>query len=301
MSSPAHRTASRPAFALAALSLIWGYNWVVMKVALEDAGPLRFAAWRAVLGAVALFCVLLATRRPLAPRRGSSVIVLGVLQTTGFVGLIALALESGAVGKSAVLAYTMPFWTLLLAGLWLGERIRGLQWAAIGLAAAGLTAILSPWSGRFSAADTAYALGAAWCWAASMVVAKRMQVEDTDDLLNVSAWQMLTGAAGLLVLAWLVPSRPVHWTPAFSLALGYNVVLATSLAWLLWLFALSRLSAGVTGLATLATPVISIGAAWLELGEVPTRWEGGGTILILLALALLSASGWRRSRATPGD
>lgn len=301
MPSQTARTGLGPAAALAALSLIWGYNWVVMKVALQYADPLRFAAWRAALGAAALFGVLLATRRPLAPRRGVSVIALGVLQTTGFVGLVALALENGAVGNSAVLSYTMPFWTLLLAGFLLGERIRGLQWLAIALAGAGLVAILSPWSARFSPVHSAFALGAAWSWAAAIIVAKRMQVEDADDLLNVSAWQMLVGALGLILLAWLGKTHPIHWTGTFTLALAYNVILATSLAWLLWLFALSRLPAGVTGLATLATPVLSIGAAWLQLGEIPTPWEGAGTVLIVCALALLSASGWRRSRAAPGD
>lgn len=301
MSSPTSRTGLGPAAALVSLSLIWGYNWVVMKVALQYADPLRFAAWRAALGAAALFGVLLATRRPLAPRRGGSLIALGILQTTGFVGLVALSLGSGAVGKSAVLAYTMPFWTLLLAGLLLGERIRHLQWLAIALAGAGLIGILSPWSARFSPLQSAFALGAAWSWAAAIVVAKRMRVDDADDLLNVSAWQMLVGALGLIVLAWLGQTHPIHWTATFAWALAYNVVLATSLAWLLWLFALSRLPAGVTGLATLATPVLSIGAAWLQLGEVPTLWEGAGTVLIVSALALLSASGWRRSRAAPGD
>jgi len=290
-----------PAAALASLSLIWGCNWVVMKVALRDAGPLRFAAWRCALGAVALFLVLLLSRRPLAPRRGPGIVLLGLLQTCGFVGLIALALENGAVGKSAVLAYTMPFWTLLLAAMLLGERIRGIQWLAIGLAAAGLLGILSPWRGGFSAADSAFALGAAWCWASANVVAKRMRLGDADDLLNVSAWQMATGAAGLMLLAWLAGSKPVHWSAGFSLALGYNVMMATSLAWLLWLYALSRLPAGVSGLATLATPVISIASGWMVFGEIPSRWEAGGMATILAALALLSFTGWRRARANAAD
>ena len=301
MSSQTARTGLEPAASLAALSLIWGYNWVVMKVALQDAEPLRFAAWRAVLGAAALFGVLLVTRRSLVPRHGMPLVLLGLLQTTGFVGLVALALENGAVGNSAVLAYTMPFWTLLLAGVLLHERIKGLQWVAIALAGAGLIGILRPWSGGLTAAHSAFALGAAWCWAASMIVAKRMRLEDADDLLNVSAWQMLIGAVGLIVLAWVGNTHPVHWTATFGLMLAYNVILATSIGWLLWLFALSRLPAGVAGLATLATPVISIGAAWLQLKEIPTRSEAAGTLLIVCALALLSASGWRRSRATPGD
>ena len=55
------------------------------------------------------------------------------------------ALNSAGAGKIAVLTYTMPFWLLLLAWGFLGERLRGAQWAAVGLAFAGLVLVISPW------------------------------------------------------------------------------------------------------------------------------------------------------------
>jgi drug/metabolite transporter (DMT)-like permease len=55
------------ALALAVLALIWGYNWVVMKVALLYAQPLTFAAMRTFLGALALLALLVFLRRPLRP------------------------------------------------------------------------------------------------------------------------------------------------------------------------------------------------------------------------------------------
>jgi drug/metabolite transporter (DMT)-like permease len=287
-----------PAAALAVLTGIWGYNWVVMKVALIDSPALTFSALRSVMAGAAMFVVLIALRRPLRPARGRSLILLGVLQTMGFVGLAAMALEDGAAGKSAVLAYTMPFWTLLLAGPFLGERIEGVQWLAVTLAAAGLVAILSPWQAAFGMADSLYSLGAALCWAAGNIVVKRMRL-GSDELINISAWQTLIGAVGLSALALLMDDEPVRWTASFSMALAYNVVLATALAWLLWLYALNRLSAGTTGLASLGAPVFSLAAAWLQLGELPTRSEAAGMALILAALAWLSVVGWRRNMRAP--
>jgi drug/metabolite transporter (DMT)-like permease len=289
-----------PAAALAALTAIWGYNWIVMKIALTDAPALSFSALRSLLSAAALFIVLIALGRPLKPTRGGSLMLLGLLQTTGFVGFAALALETGAAGKSAVLAYTMPFWTLLLAGPLLGERMRSCQWPAVALAAAGLVGILSPWSASLDWAASLYSLGAAWSWAASNILAKRMVLAG-DELLNVSAWQMALGGIGLTLLALGLDDEPVRFTASFSLALAYNVVLATALAWLLWLYALNRLSAGATGLASLGAPVFALAAAWLQLGELPTRSEAAGMALIVAALAWLSLVGWRRfSRGAAG-
>lgn len=293
------RHAAGPVAALASLTMIWGYNWVVMKVGLAYAAPTDFAALRAVLGAAALFAVLALTGGRLAPVQWRGTLLLGLLQTTGFLGLVALALVDGAVGKSAVLAFTMPFWTLVLAAVFLGERIRGTQWLAILLAALGLFLITAPWRGTLSIDDSLFALAAAVCWAASMIVVKRMRLEG-GDLLNVSAWQMLAGGLVLALFTGLMPTSAIIWNGPFVLALAYNAVFATALAWLLWLFALSRLPAGVTGLAMLATPVVSILAAWLQLGEIPEPWEGAGMASIIAALALLSASGWRRMRTAGG-
>ncbi len=288
-----------PAAALTVLTAIWGYNWIVMKLALVDAPALTFSALRSLLSAVALFGVLIVLRRRLAPARGGSLVLLGLLQTMGFVGFAALALETGAAGKSAVLAYTMPFWTLLLAGPLLGERMRRAQWPAVALAAAGLAGILSPWSGTLNLTASLFSLGAAWSWSASNIVAKRMNL-DGSELLNVSAWQMVFGGIGLSALAVWLDTEPVNWTTSFSLALAYNAILATALAWLLWLFALNRLSAGATGLASLGSPVLALVVAWVQLGEVPTPAEGAGMALIVIALAWLSAVGWRRFSGRAG-
>src|SRR5450759_4254047 len=122
---------SRPACALVVLGPIWGYGWVATKVALGYSQPLTFAALRVVLTALCLFLVLIVTRRSLRPPPLGFTTVIGLLQTTAFVGLVIVALHSGGAGKVAVLTYSMPFCLLLLAWLFLGERLRGVQWLAV--------------------------------------------------------------------------------------------------------------------------------------------------------------------------
>ena len=148
------------ALALALLALIWGYNWVVMKVGLQYAQPFTFSALRTFLGALSLFALLLVLRRSLRPPPLGWTLVIGLLQTTGFVGLLMWALESGGAGKTSVLTYTMPFWLLLLAWAFLGERLRGVQWVAVALALAGLVLVLAPWRPRREAS------AARWPWPA---------------------------------------------------------------------------------------------------------------------------------------
>ena len=65
--------------ALAVLSLIWGYNWVVMKQVIQYVDPFDFSAIRTVFGAATLFLVLAVLRKPMSLVAARQVILLGVL------------------------------------------------------------------------------------------------------------------------------------------------------------------------------------------------------------------------------
>ena len=135
-------------------------------------------------------------------------------------------------------------------------------------------------------------------WALAVIVAKRLQIRAPDiDLLSMTAWQMLFGSLPLVAFALFWPSREANWTPSLIGALGFNIVLANALAWLLWLYALRRLSAGTTSMVSLLTPVIGVLAAALQLGERPLANELTGMLLIGVGLLLLSVEGLRRRRA----
>jgi len=101
---------------MAVLVLVWGYNWVVMKIALRYAAPFDFAALR-TLGASSclLLTVLLMRPREFRMRYPRGTLLLGLFQTLCFVSLVNLALVHGGAGKSSVLVYSMPFWVALLA------------------------------------------------------------------------------------------------------------------------------------------------------------------------------------------
>lgn len=283
------QTIDRPALsALGVLTLVWGYNWVMMKVALRYAAPFTFAYSRTLGGGLCLLAVLFLFGRRFRPQHFWRVLLLGLLQTTLFIGFTTLALVHGGAGKSAVLVYTMPFWVILLAPFALKERIRGTQWFAVALAFAGLLLILSPWRQAPGLVSGLLALAAGLFWALSVLVAKKIPLSNAWDLLSLTAWQMLLGAVPLVAIAVIFPGRGTDWTPAYIGALAYNIVPANALAWLLWLFVVGRLPASVSGLGSLATPVVGVLAAWLQLGERPQPGEAAGMLLVLLALAALS-------------
>ena len=276
-----------PLAAFVVMALVWGYNWVVMKIALQYAGPLAFSAWRCALGTLLLFGVLVALRIPLKPREIVKTIWLGLFQIFGFIALVAWALTSGTAGKSAVLAYTMPFWVILFGWPLAEAQPRGWQWLALAIAFAGLLLVLELWRGDASLMSSMLALGAGAAWAVGTLIFKRIPVRTHHELLSLTAWQMLFGAIPLVALALLVPERPIEWNATLIAALAFNAVGAMAVATLLWLYILHRLPTTISSLSSLIVPIVGVLAAWLQLGERPSTAESVGMVLILVALAVL--------------
>jgi drug/metabolite transporter (DMT)-like permease len=287
---------AKPVLALALLCVVWGYAWVVLKIALRYAGVFDFTSLRTIASAVLLFIIVVAMRRPLRLSAWRAAVVVGTLQTAGFLLFSMWALSLGGAGRTSVLVYTMPFWTLIFAWLILGERMRGLQWLAVILAFCGLMLIVAPWDLRGTLIASLTAVAAGMFWSLGTVLGKKMMPKDSIDLLTFSAWQMLVAAVPLVAAAWLVPSSPVQWTTELIVCFIYATVLGSVLGWFLWFYVLNHMAAGVATLNALAIPVIAVASAWLQLGERPPPHELAGMLLIGVGLALLGAIALRQNR-----
>ncbi len=134
-----------PMIAFGLLALIWGYNWVFMKIAMQYISPMYFALYRVGGGAVLLMLVTVVIGGPIKLKYPGRVMLLGLLQTSCYIGLISWSVAHGEASKSAVFAYSMPFWVILLSWPLLGERVKGMQWVAVILAFSGLLFIIKPW------------------------------------------------------------------------------------------------------------------------------------------------------------
>ena len=275
--------------ALMFLCLIWGYNWVVMKNALHFSSPFDFAALRTILGAVCLFIVMLVLKKPFKMKEIPSLIVLGILQTAGFTGLLVWALVEGGAGKTAVLTYTMPFWTMLFAWPFLGEKLSGWQWPAAFFSCMGILFILDPLHLDTDLFSMMLAIVSGISWALAVILAKKLQARSPDlDLISLTAWQMLFGSLPIVVVALMTHSTSIEWSGYFIGALFYNSVFGNAVAWLLWLYALRRLSAGIATMTTTICPVIAVIASSIELHEMIKPFELLGMFLIGTSLFMIS-------------
>jgi len=285
-----------PPLGLFVLTFIWGYTWVLSKQALAYAPPFAFAAERCFMGALSLFVILKLMRRSATLVAPGPTLLIGLAQASGFMAFQTWALVEGGPGKTAVLIFTMPIWTLLMAWPILGERIQGKQWLAALSTLTGLVLIIEPWDMHSSLFSKFLGVVAALCWAVGSILIKRLRFHHKVDLLALTAWQMMLGAVPLVLLAGFIPEHATNWTVSYIWILAFVSVVSTGLGWWLWVFILDRVPAWEASLSILGTPVVAIlSSRWL-LGESFKISEVTGILLIGGGLILLSLISWAASR-----
>mgnify|MGYP002682283329 CR=1 FL=1 len=177
---------------------------------------------------------------------------------------------------------------LLPAWYFYGEGRSPRTSAALVVGFAGLVAVALPGGGGSGAALSLLSAAAV---TAGTLLSRRLTGLD---LVTATAWHLLIGAAGLMMLAAAVEGPPVIlWSPRFTLSLAFLALVGTAATTMAW-FAEARRSRLDTLTAwTFLTPVLGIALASVALGERPGGWTAAGLLAVHLGhhLAHLEAVG----------
>ncbi|MEO9163319.1 MAG: DMT family transporter [Casimicrobiaceae bacterium] len=282
--------------ALALLTVVWGLNWIAMKAALLHAHPLEFNVHRTWLATAVLFGVLFARGGRMWPQSWRAVIITAFFQTTINFGATTMAVAGGGAGRTSVLVFTMPFWTLLIAWPVLHERVRRVQAVAIAFAFAGLLLVVEPWAWEGDLGPKLWAVLSGFGWAAGTVAMKYFQRDRGFDMLSFIAWQMLLGVLPLTVLPWWFGVPPTQWSVAQAGLVIIVGVVSTAGGFLLWMEILRWLPAGTASLNMFAVPVIALLSSMAVFGERLAANEWAGIMLIGTGLGLITVQALLRGR-----
>jgi drug/metabolite transporter (DMT)-like permease len=256
---------------LAITSVGWGFNWPVTKYLLSELPPLTLRGLTGVIGACLLAALALARGQSLKVERRlwPRLMLASLLNVTGWMVLMGLALLWLPASEAALIAYTMPVWASMLAWPVLGERPTWLRTAALLMAFAGLAAIMG---GNGITASSAklpgivMALGGAIGFALGTVLAKKLPLQLAP--IPAAAWQIGLGCFPVAVAGLLIETTDLDKvSPLGWWLLSYSILIQFCIAYVSWFAALARLPASVAAIGTMAVPVIGVVASALALHE----------------------------------
>lgn len=271
--------------ALAAIWLIWGLNWVVMKTANTYFPPVLFVTWRFGSGALVLLTIALWRKIPLPDAKFLPWIILtGLLQLTLNNVTAQIGMQTISAGMAAVLNYTAPLWTAILAHFALNERLTRLKLFGVLMAIVGMYVLM----GLQGVADLTSAfiiLAGAVCMACSNIVVKLRLTKC--DMVQLTTWQMIFGALALIIYTSLFPQGEINWCLPAILCVIYNGALASALAFFLWNYVLTHIEASTASIATLLAPVVGVLAGVAILDEPFTAYIVIGIALVFAGIFIV--------------
>lgn len=296
-----HTIPARHLLLALAIVAVWGTNFTVIRIALDDLPALTLAVLRFSL-AFAPACLFI--RRPAVPVR--ELAAYGLFIGLGQFGLLYIAMEGDiSPGLASLVLQMQVFFTIGLSMLLSGERLVGYQWAALSLAVAGIVLIATRTDGATTVAGLGMALGAAASWGCGNIVSRRASGVN---MLAYVVWSSAFAVPPLVVLTLLFDGPTTVWQSVVAadaptwVAVGWQSVGNSLFGYGAWAWLLARHPAAAITPMALLVPVFGMAAAAVWLDEPLPAWKLEAAALVMAGLALNVVVprivGRARSRAT---
>lgn len=290
----------------AALAMIWGASFVLIKVAVGELHPLYLTLGRVGTGALTLLAVLVITRDrlPRDPRLWAHLTVAGAVG----VALPFTLFGYGEQRVSSVLAgiwnATTPLMVLPVAVLiFRTERMTARRLVGVTLGFLGVLTVLGVWRGVGGAQLTGQLMcfGAAACYGFVIPYLKRFAAGRSESGVAISAAQLLTATVLLAIVSPLVAGAPPAPT-ALSLGVVGSVLalgaLGTGLAFVINMHNIRVAGATIASMVTYVIPVVATVVGVVGLDEHVSWYQPVGGLIVLAGVAVSQGLlGGRLSRA----
>lgn len=265
--------------------IIWGVNFVVMKIGLQDLPPILFSALRFLFSALPLVCFV---KRPQLPWR--LVAIYGMFQFAFQFTLLFTGLKLGMpAGLASLVIQLQAFFTMGLAVLMLGERPKVVQLLGALVAFCGMALVAVHLEGKATLIGFLCVVMAGGCWAVANIATKKMgQV----NALSLVVWGALVATPPLLAASWLVEGAAAWQLAADSfssktlMTLLFQAYPNTILGFGIWSMLMRKYPTATIAPFSLLVPIVGMLSATLLLGESLQWWKVAAGVLVLSGLAL---------------
>ena len=274
-----------------ALSLIWGFSFLLIKVGTHGYAPFQVTFGRLLFGTAVLAAAMTVKRErlPRGARTWAHLAVAAFLLNALPFSLFAYAELTIPSTLAGICNATSPLWGMVLSLVALSEdRPNRVRVAGLGLGFLGVLTVLGAWQG-FSGLDakgTSMALLASLSYAIGWIYVRRTLAGTGASHLSLTGAQLLLATLQLAAVTPLFTSAPAHFPLTPLLAIAALGALGTGLAVLLQYGLVAEVGPTTAQMVTYFIPVIATAAGVALLGESLTWSTPVGAVIVLAGAAL---------------
>ncbi|WP_328954281.1 EamA family transporter [Kitasatospora purpeofusca] len=273
---------------------VWGSTYLITTELLPPDRPLLATTMRALPGG--LFLLALGRKLPVGAW-WLRALVLGVLNIGAFNFLLFVAAYRLPGGIAAVIMSAQPMFVVILAALFLGERVRGVHALACALGAGGVALLVFKGKVSLDAVGVLAAVGGALCMASGITLTKRWGRPEGVSLLTFTGWQLTAGGLVLLPFWLSLEDMPDGLTGDNVLGFAYLISLGAVLSYIVWFRGIGLLPATAVSFLALGSPVVATLLGYLFKDQTLSLLQLLGIVVIFLAVVLGQS---RPPRKEPG-
>ncbi|MEU3776074.1 EamA family transporter [Streptomyces sp. NPDC032472] len=262
---------------------VWGSTYLVTTELLPPDRPLLATTLRALPGGLVLLA--LGRRLPVGIWWWRA-LVLGVLNIGAFNFLLFVAAYRLPGGIAAMIMSAQPMFVVILAALFLGERIRALHALACAMGAGGVVLLVFKGAGSLDAMGVLAAVGGALCMASGITLTKRWGRPEGVNLLTFTGWQLTAGGLVLLPFWLSLEDLPDGVTGSNVFGFAYLITLGAVLSYIVWFRGIERLPAVAVSFLALGSPVVAALLGYLFKDQTLSALQIVGMVVIFLAVLL---------------
>lgn len=290
----AKRTVTLPFVAFWALGIIWGSNFIYMKMAAASITPLQIVLLRVLFGfvPVALYAAARRAIRREHLRHLPHFLVMSLLATVVYYYGYAKGTSLLLSGVAGVVSGAIPLFAFVLSVMFVAEEkatVKGLAGVALGLA--GVLLVGRPTGTELAATNlegVLYMVAGSLSVGSSFVYARRFIVPLKIPAAALTTYQLGLGLIILLIITDLHQitrlSDSVHASVGMVLGLG---LLGTGLAYIIYYYIVERLGAVTASSVTFVPPVVALLIGALLVGEPISAVDYLATVLIFAGVIVL--------------
>ncbi|MFI5793925.1 DMT family transporter [Streptomyces sp. NPDC051677] len=279
-----------------ALSLIWGFSFLLIKVGTEGYAPFQVTLGRLLFGTTVLAAAMAVKRErlPRGARTWAHLTVSAFLLNALPFSLFAYAELTIPSTLAGICNATSPLWGMALSLVALSEdRPTRLRVAGLGLGFLGVLTVLGAWQGfhGLDARGTTLALLASLSYPIGWIYLRRTLAHTGSSALSMTGAQLFLATVQLAVVTPLFTAFPTHFPVAPLLATAALGALGTGLALLVQYGLVAEVGPTTAQMVTYFIPVIATAAGVALLGEHLSWSTPVGAAVVLAGAALTQARG----------